>query len=78
MGAADATGGSTFATTSFADLAAASVSYTPLIDPNAGGLAGNVNTDNVIVSYSGDVSKATATSGTCARSGMPRIRATTV
>lgn len=60
MGVADATATQTFATTSYADLAAATVTAKPLVyDPT-------VNSEYLWVVWTADVTKATATSGTCA------------
>lgn len=62
----DATASQTFATTSYADLAAATTSFTPFADPNAIYAPGSfVPTDWIHVSFSMDVQKATATTGTC-------------
>jgi hypothetical protein len=63
----DATAAQTFATTAYADLVAATAVVTPTFDPNqilAPGVPTTV--DYIHVSYSMDVSKATATTGTCA------------
>lgn len=63
----DATASQTFATTSYADLALATTSVTPLVDPNATSAPGVPSyTDWIHVSFSMDVQKATATTGTCA------------
>lgn len=63
---ADATTGQTFATTSYADLVGASITVVPVRD-NSQVDAGVPNaTDRLYVSWSADVSKATATTGECA------------
>lgn len=62
----DATATQTFATTSFADLAATSVVFTPKADPNRLEAPGTIiYPDYIHVSFSMDVSKATATNGAC-------------
>jgi hypothetical protein len=67
VGTVDATAGSTFATTSYADLPGATVTLTPQVDPNATEAPGvNKPTDTIIVEFNADVTKATATTGTCA------------
>lgn len=67
VGTVDATAASTFATTSYADLPAATVTFNPMVDPTVRVYPGGpYNTDYVIASFSADVSKATSTTGTCA------------
>lgn len=62
----DATATQTFATTAFADLAATSVVFTPHGDPNRAEAPGTLLwPDYIHVSFSMDVSKATATTGAC-------------
>lgn len=62
----DATATQTFATTAFADLANTSVAFTPAADPNRLEAPGtNLWPDYIHVSFSMDVSKATATTGSC-------------
>lgn len=68
LGYAEATATQTFATTSYADLAAATLTFTPTIDPTiveAGG-ATVTHTERVHVWWNADVSKATGTTGSCA------------
>lgn len=63
----DATAGSTFATTSYADLAGATASFTPTVDPNRTEAAGTtIQADTILVEFNADVIKATTTTGTCA------------
>lgn len=67
QGVADATATQTFATTSYADLAAATVSFVPRFDSTiveAPGTPTKVDYIRVTVTYV--MSKATATTGTCA------------
>jgi hypothetical protein len=67
IGAVDATASSTFATTSYADLPAATITFTPQVDPNRSEAPGTpIPADNIVVEFTADVSKATATTGTCA------------
>lgn len=68
LGFQQVTAASTFATTSYADLAGSSVTFTPARDPNqteapTGYAAPSVT---LVAEMSLDVTKATATSGTCA------------
>jgi hypothetical protein len=66
VGVVDATAGSTFATTSFADLAGATLSLTPQVDPNRAEAPGTpIQADTILVEFNADVIKATATTGTC-------------
>lgn len=64
---AEATANQTFAVTTYADLAVATCSLTPTRnDPTtAGSTQVNAKADLIQVSYTGQVSKATATTGTC-------------
>lgn len=67
QGYADATASQTFAVTSYADLAAAAISYTPRNDPaevNAPGTPARLSRAHI--TWSADVSKATGTTGSCA------------
>lgn len=64
QGYADATATQTFATTSYADLAAATVSFVPVRDPTVP--AGTAKDDLIKITWSADVIKATSTTGTCA------------
>lgn len=63
----DATAAQTFATTSYADLAGSPLTtFLPVRDPNTVGAPGQPTIiDFIHVSFSMDVSKATATTGTC-------------
>lgn len=63
----DATAAQTFATTSYADLALATVTFTPSVDPNAAPFNGAPNyVDNLRVVFAIDGTKATSTTGSCA------------
>lgn len=63
---ADATGVPlTFSTTSFANVTGVSITFNPVIDPNAPATAGFIATDILQIEWSADVSKVTATNGTC-------------
>lgn len=57
----------TFATTSYADLAGSSVTFTPMVDPTVPAYGGGYanRDDNILVNYVLDVTKATATTGSC-------------
>jgi hypothetical protein len=66
VGSVDATPASTFATTSFADLPGATLTLTPQVDPNRVEAPGTpAIADNIVVEFTADVTKATATTGTC-------------
>jgi len=63
-----ATANSTFATTSFADLAGTPITFTPVKDPtmtDAGATGVNSPAPTLVVDWSLDASKATATNGVC-------------
>ncbi|MFZ3194080.1 MAG: hypothetical protein WA154_12860 [Moraxellaceae bacterium] len=65
--AAEATAGQTFATTSYADLVNAAVTFVPVRDNTAVEAPGGVYaTDRLFVQFNADVSKATGTTGECA------------
>ena len=66
IGYVDATAGQTFATTSYADLALATLTFTPTIDPTIVEAGVVTHVSRVQVRWSADVSKATATTGSCA------------
>lgn len=67
----DVTAGSTFATTSYADLAGSNITFVPLVNDetttgrNSGNFPGRVPAGLIEVSWSLEVSKATATTGVC-------------
>jgi hypothetical protein len=66
IGAVQATAGTTFSTTSYADLAGATVTFTPARDYLTTGAPGEPNpVGHLHVLASLDVTKATATTGTC-------------
>lgn len=67
IGFPDATVNSTFNTTSYVDLPGATVTFNPMVDPTVSGYYGGpLQLDYIVVLFTADVSKATATSGTCA------------
>lgn len=66
VGVAAGTPGSTFAVTSYADLPAATLTFTPQFSPTETNAPGTpVRPQYIIVDWSADVSKATGTSGNC-------------
>lgn len=67
VGTVDATAASAFSTTSYADLPGATLSVTPQVDPNRVEAPGTpAVVDTLFVEFNADVTKATATTGTCA------------
>lgn len=66
-GYVNATAAQTFATTSYADLAAATVTVSPVRDPNIVNAPGTpAVVDRLHITWNADVIKATTTTGTCA------------